>query len=143
MGPDDLAWSISCLFIGLYSGHLMWRTVTNDSVKKERRKLIERAGDYTEYESAKAIADAWYDQKLAGVCRTCGGDDAPLIHTAIEGNERCKWCAEFENITYHLRYNGTRRFLPKEERTAVPVFPSFELTAADVAARRSYILEGE
>lgn len=107
------------LLMGLYSCHVIYNTAKRSSYRAKTREIQNRVSlveAYTEYVSAKLIAEGWHEQKLVGVCKKCGGDDAAIISTNIEGNDRCKWCAELENLSYHLRYNGTRRLMHVTER---------------------------
>lgn len=105
-----VGWIIGYI-LSIMTKRLMHRSQTREI--QNRVSLVEA---YTEYESAPLIAERWHEQKLVGVCKKCGGDDAPIISTNIEGNDRCKWCAELENLSYHLRYNGTRRLMHLTER---------------------------
>ena len=64
--------------------------------------------EYKEYESALALASGWFSPTV-DLCTECGCDDAPTFDMYLYGVRKCKWCAEFANITYHLRFNGVRR----------------------------------
>lgn len=57
---------------------------------------------YILYETAQSIADKWHDLKLVGTCGVCGMDDAPIVVT-WSGTDKCKWCAELDNLTHHLK----------------------------------------
>jgi len=76
------------------------------------KALKDEPVEYKEYETAPAIAMAWHDsEKIGQTCGDCGCSDAPIaIHTYPYDAPKCKWCCEFDNITYHLKTNGTRRF---------------------------------
>lgn len=76
--------------------------------------------EYKEYETAPAIEDKWRDSTVIGLCGHCGLDDAPIVIPEKEtglrlfsGEEvisraKCKWCAEKDNLDYHLKYKGSR-----------------------------------
>jgi hypothetical protein len=65
--------------------------------------------EYKEYSSADIIDRHWMNSDLIGLCGKCGCDDAPIVVHPYQGAQKCKWCAEFDNITYHLKMNGIRR----------------------------------
>lgn len=78
--------------------------------KQKKPPALER---YKEYETAPTIDKVWFDHKAIGTCDICGLSDCPVVKMS-SGVTKCKWCAELDNITYHLRYNGTRRFLSEK-----------------------------
>lgn len=103
-----------------------------ERINKEKESLL--PPPYVQYETAESISKKWHDHNLIGLCMECGLSDAPLVidrrilpESDPEGLiasyrslrsymgapshvlTKCKWCAELDNITYHLRCNGVRR----------------------------------
>jgi len=67
--------------------------------------------EYKEYSTAQQIDEKWMDANLIGrKCFFCGCSDAQIVMETYIGQPKCKWCAEFDNICYHLKMNGVRRF---------------------------------
>lgn len=72
--------------------------------------------EYKQYETAKSIDERWSNEALIGECNVCGCDDCPIVIGGSDGfgislsGPKCKWCAERDNLIYHLSTNGTRRF---------------------------------
>lgn len=67
-------------------------------------------GEYQQYETADSIDCLWHDYSLVGECGFCGCDDAPIVIKSDPCRKaKCKWCAELDNLNYHLRHNGVRR----------------------------------
>lgn len=95
-------WFPPALSIAALSGSLLAAHLLN--LKRPEPEVKE----YVEYSTASLIALQWYDQESIGIeCGYCGCSDAPIV---FRNTPKCKWCAEFDNITYHLKHNGTRRF---------------------------------
>ncbi len=88
--------------------------------------------EYKQYETAPVIADQWRSDPRVGLCDYCGLDDAPIVinhpddverhkedqqyadniaYTNVSLRAKCKWCAEKDNLDYHLKYNGERRMI--------------------------------
>lgn len=83
---------------------------------RDRKRIAKtkQESPYVEYSTAPSIADLWYDHTVVGRCGRCGMDDSPIV----VGNQpshymyvspKCKWCAERDNLNYHLKHNGSRR----------------------------------
>ena len=68
--------------------------------------------EYEEYETAARIAEIWNDGNAVGLCEFCGMDDAPIFKL-WDGKHKCKWCAELNNLNYHLEHHGVRRLRKK------------------------------
>lgn len=90
--------------------------------------------DYQEYVTAPSIAAKWHDMTAVGTCGICQGDDSPIVIDTdpdYRFPKKCKWCAEFSNITYHLKNNGTRR-LEKPRKTYTSLSNEFQFKIACV-----------
>lgn len=121
-------WLLACIvFLACVAVDLVYK----DQKKRESQPI---RPPYVTYETHSSIADVWYDRSLVGECSKCGLDDAPLIvpsgavkdssgrymlneHVAIYSGDgqvinnpwmdlKCKWCAEKDNINYHLKYKN-------------------------------------
>lgn len=66
--------------------------------------------EYKQYETAELIQQNWNEPAAIGdTCTICHLNDAPIVWRAKDGTLKCKWCAEKDNLDYHLNYNGERR----------------------------------
>lgn len=90
--------------------------------------------EYKEYETAPAIADKWHDNSVIGLCHGCKMPDVPLVLVAQDSSSsnKCKWCAELDNLNYHLKYNGERvkALRKKNDKTPLVVHFAFWIVVA-------------
>jgi|KBSMisStaDraftv2_1062788.scaffolds.fasta_scaffold144966_1 hypothetical protein len=97
---------IACWVIVI--GYGLYVLVLEPIFTTQREIVLE--GEYKQYETAPSIDKKWSDSKLVDVCNKCGMDDAEIVIVGDTTGNKCKWCAELDNINYHLKYNGVRRF---------------------------------
>lgn len=94
---------------------------TKDKPRNENREIIFK--DYEEYSSCKTLADRWFNSDLVGECGVCGMDDAPITLPRSEGTigflpytEKCRYCQELANITYHLKHKSVLPWREQKKR---------------------------
>jgi len=91
-------------------GMFLWATLTDDCSDDKLRQINAL---YKQYETAPSIDAKWHDMSLVGLCGYCGMDDSPIVIGDPDfdtHNAKCKWCAELDNLNYHLKFNGIRRW---------------------------------
>jgi len=83
---------------------------------------------YVLYETADSIAEKWNDESLIGYCEYCGMADSPIVIPRKDNSDtkaKCKWCAELDNLTWHIKYNGGVGYSADKEPWKMPDLLSF------------------
>lgn len=100
---NDEDWVTVLMYVGLavWAAYRMWP-------RKPKRGLVPTSPDYKMYETAPAIADLWHNTEKISKCGDCKLADQPIVTSGFNIGftftpARCKYCAEFNNLTHHLK----------------------------------------